>query len=79
MGLLIWKLAGVTETSASEIAANTHGFGVNQHYVPVERDAATFTALIEELITIIEGAMPASGPDCNLCNYLIKRTELQID
>ena len=78
MGLLIWKLAGVTETSASELAANTHGFGVNQHYVPVERDTSTFSELLEELITTIEGGMPDSGAECNLCNYLNKRTELEI-
>ena len=76
---LIWKLAGVTETAASELASNSHGFGVNQHYVPVERDTATFTALLEELISTIEGGMPDSGAECNLCNYLLKRSELQID
>ena len=79
MGLLIWKLAGVTETSASELASNSHGFGVNQHYVPVERDTATFTALLEELISTIEGGMPDSGAECNVCIYLLKRSELQID
>ncbi|CAN2204344.1 PD-(D/E)XK endonuclease-like domain, AddAB-type [Candidatus Nanopelagicaceae bacterium] len=79
MGLLIWKLAGVTETAKSELASGSHGFGVNQVYVPVERDAARFNSILEELITTIEGGMPASGPDCNLCNYLIKRAELQID
>jgi len=26
MGLLIWKLAGVTQTAPSELASNTHGF-----------------------------------------------------
>jgi len=79
MGLLIWKLAGVTETSQSELASNSHGFGVNQLYVPVERDAARFLSILEELITTIEGGMPDSGPDCNVCNYLLKRKELQID
>ncbi|CAN2205509.1 hypothetical protein MCEMRE239_00852 [Candidatus Nanopelagicaceae bacterium] len=79
MGLLIWKLAGVTETAKSELASGSHGFGVNQVYVPVERDAARFNSILEELITTIEDGMPASGPDCNLCNYLIKRAELQID
>lgn len=79
MGLLIWKLAGVTETAQTEVASGTHGFGVNQIYVPVERDTARFTQILEELITTIEGGMPASGPDCNVCNYLIKRVELQID
>ena len=79
MGLLIWKLAGVTETGTSELAANSHGFGVNQHYVPVERDTETFTQLLEELITTIEGSMPESGPECNLCNSLLKRSELEIN
>jgi hypothetical protein len=79
MGLLIWKLAGVTETAPSELASSTHGFGVNQMYVPVERDTARFNAILEELISTIEGGMPQSGPECNLCNYLIKRAELQID
>jgi hypothetical protein len=79
MGLLIWKLAGVTETAPSELASSTHGFGVNQVYVPVERDTARFNAILEELISTIEGGMPQSGPECNLCNYLIKRAELQID
>jgi hypothetical protein len=79
MGLLIWKLAGVTETSQSELAQNSHGFGVNQIYVPVERDTTRFNSIMEELITTIEGGMPASGPDCNVCNYLVKRAELQID
>jgi hypothetical protein len=79
MGLLIWKLAGVTETSISELASHSHGFGVNQHYVPVERDTEKFSALLEELISTIEGGMPDSGAECNVCNYLSKRAELQID
>ena len=79
MGLLIWKLAGVTETDPSEIASGSHGFGVNQRYVAVERDKATFTNLLEELVTTIEGGMPEAGPECNLCSYLAKRTELEID
>ena len=79
MGLLIWKLAGVTETATSELASNSHGFGTNQIYLPVERDAARFTALLEELITTIEGGMPAPGAECTTCNYLAKRAELEID
>lgn len=79
MGLLIWKLAGVTETAQTELASNSHGFGVNQIYVPVERDSNRFTQILEELITTIEGGMPEPGADCNLCNYLIKRVELEID
>jgi hypothetical protein len=79
MGLLIWKLAGVTETRQSELAKNSYGFGVNQVYIPVERDSATFMNLLEELISTIEGGMPSPGPECNVCNYLIKRNELEID
>lgn len=79
MGLLIWKLAGVTETASSELASHTHGFGVNQHYVPVERDSATFMTLLEELISTIEGGMPESGENCNVCNYLIARKGFEID
>ena len=79
MGLLIWKLAGVTETAQSELASNSHGFGVNKVYVPVERDSARFTTILEELITTIEGGMPDSGPECSVCNYLLKRVELEID
>jgi hypothetical protein len=79
MGLLIWKLAGVTETAQSELASNSHGFGVNQIYVPVERDTARFQNILEELISTIEGGMPEPGAECNVCNYLIKRAELQID
>jgi PD-(D/E)XK nuclease superfamily len=79
MGLLIWKLAGVTETAPSELASNTHGFGVNQRYVAVDRDRDTFMTLLEELISTIEGGMPQPGPECNTCNYLAKRAELEID
>jgi hypothetical protein len=79
MGLLIWKLAGVTETSTSELASNTHGFGVNQKYVSVERDKETFLTLLEELISTIEGGMPQPGAECNTCNYLAKRADLEID
>jgi hypothetical protein len=79
MGLLIWKLAGVTETATSEVASNTHGFGVNQKYVAVERDKDTFLTLLEELISTIEGGMPQPGPECNTCNYVAKRAELEIE
>jgi len=79
MGLLIWKLAGVTETAPSELASSTHGFGVNQRYVSVDRDKDTFLTLLEELISTIEGGMPQPGPECNTCNYLAKRAELEID
>lgn len=79
MGLLIWKLAGVTETAASELASSPFGFGVNQRYVAVERDKETFLTLLEEMISTIEGGMPSPGAECNTCNYLAKRAELEID
>lgn len=79
MGLLIWKLAGVTQTAPTEIASNTHGFATNQHYVAVERDTAQFNSLLEELISTIEGGMPNPGPECQTCTYLAKRVELEID
>ena len=79
MGLLIWKLAGVTETAPSELASSTYGFGVNQRYVSVDRDKDTFLTLLEELISTIEGGMPQPGPECNTCNYLAKRAELEIE
>jgi hypothetical protein len=79
MGLLIWKLAGVAETRPNEIAANNRGFGVNQRYVPVERDRDKFMALLTELIATIDGDMPEAGSECNVCTYLAKREELGID
>jgi hypothetical protein len=79
MGLLIWKLAGVTQTAPTGMASNTHGFATKQHYVPVERDTATFNPLLEELITTIEGGMPEPGAECQTCTYLAKRIEPEID
>ena len=79
MGLLIWKLAGIAETRPNEIATNNRGFGVNQRYVPVERDREKFMSLLEELISTIDGEMPEAGPECNVCAYLAKRVELGID
>ena len=68
MGLLVWKLAGVTPT-----ADGTHGFGVTQHYLPVERDAKTFNKLIANLIDVIYGDFPDAGPECQTCTYLDQR------
>ena len=79
MGLLIWKLAGIAETRPNEVAANVHGFGVNQRYVSVERDQANFMRILEELITIIDGDIPESGAECNLCNYLKLRGEFGVE
>ena len=72
MGLLVWKLNGVTPT-----ADGTHGFGVTQHYLPVERYSKKFHALLEELVDVIEGEFPDAGPECPTCNYLVQRAEIQ--
>jgi hypothetical protein len=72
MGLLVWKLNGVTPT-----ADGAYGFGVTQHYLPVERDSQKFNALLEELIDVIEGDFPDAGPECPTCKYLVQRAEIQ--
>jgi len=72
MGLLVWKLNGVTPT-----ADGAYGFGVTQHYLPVERDSQKFNALLTELIDVIEGDFPDAGPECPTCNYLVQRAEIQ--
>lgn len=72
MGLLIWKLAGVAQT-----AEGKPGFGVTQHYVGVERNKVEFNTLIESLISVIDGEMPAAGSACSTCNYLLARTALE--
>ena len=72
MGLLVWKLAGVTET-----ADGAYGFGVTQHYLHVTRDQAQFKSLISDLIDVIEGDLPGAGVDCDTCNYLIKRLAIE--
>jgi len=72
MGLLVWRLNGVTPT-----ADGAYGFGVTQHYLPVERDSQKFNALLTELIDVIEGDFPDAGPECPTCNYLVQRAEIQ--
>lgn len=72
MGLLVWKLNGVTPA-----ADGTYGFGVTQHYLPVERDSKKFHALLEELVDVIEGEFPDAGPECPTCNYLVQRAQIQ--
>ena len=72
MGLLVWKLNGVAET-----ADCAHGFGVTQHYLPVERDSKKFQELLVELLDVIEGEFPDAGPECQTCNYLVQRAELE--
>jgi hypothetical protein len=43
----------------------------------VTRDQAQFKSLISDLIDVIEGDLPNAGPDCDTCNYLIKRLALE--
>jgi len=77
MGLLIWKLAGVAQTRPNEFVSNEMGFGVNQVYVPVERDPERLARLLEEFISVIDGEEPAAGEDCHACNYLEGRLKLE--
>lgn len=77
MGLLIWKLGGVAETRPNEFVANPMGFGVNQVYVPVQRDPDRLAKLLEEFITVIDGEMPDAGSQCHACNYLDGRLALE--
>jgi hypothetical protein len=77
MGLLIWKLAGVADTLPNEFVAHTMGFGVNQVYVPVQRDPERLSKLLEEFITVIDGELPDAGSDCHACNFLDGRLALE--
>lgn len=71
MGLLIWKPA-----TTIDIDINSLGFGVYQKYVAVERDLANFLRTIQELINLLEGELPDSGPECTSCSYLLARNAL---
>jgi hypothetical protein len=71
MGLLVWKPDTAIGTSVED-----YGFGVVQKYVPVERDQANFLTVIGELIDVLEGELPDSGPECPTCNYLNARNAL---
>lgn len=77
MGLLVWKLAGVAQTRPNEFVSNEMGFGVHQHYVPVQRDPQRLEKLLAEFISVIEGDFPEPGPDCHACNYLDGRRALE--
>ncbi len=77
MGLLIWKLGGVAETRPNEFVANPMGFGVNQVYVPVQRDPDRLAKLLEEFITVIDGEVPDAGSQCHACNFLDGRLALE--
>ena len=70
MGLLVWNPnAGFTRDGR-------HGFLADQKYLPVERDQSQFFAIIENLISVLEGEIPESGANCTTCNYLIERAAL---
>ncbi|MFZ4123106.1 MAG: PD-(D/E)XK nuclease family protein [Candidatus Planktophila sp.] len=70
MGLLVWN------PNAAFDIKEKQGFFAAQHYLPVERNEAQFSALIENLITVLEGDFPDSGPQCPTCNYLVQRAEI---
>ena len=72
MGLLVWKLDGITETKDG-----SHGFGVIERYLPVTRNQDEFNKLIADLIEVIEGDFPDAGKECDTCNYLAKRIALE--
>ena len=74
MGLLVWNLDGITETKNG-----SHGFGIIERYLPVERNQEEFTALMTSLIEVIEGEFPEAGPECTTCNYLAKRISLEAE
>jgi hypothetical protein len=77
MGLLIWKLAGVAQTRPNEFVSHEMGFGVNQIYVPVQRDPARLQSLLTDFITVIDGDCPDAGADCHACNFFAQRLELE--
>jgi len=66
MGLLVWN----------PDHAEADGFKVRQKYVPVPRDTVRFNALVEDLITMLEGEIPNSGVDCQTCKFLNARNAL---
>ena len=66
MGLLVWN----------PDHAEADGFKIRQKYVPVPRDTVRFNALVEDLITMLEGDLPASGVDCQTCKFLEARNKL---
>lgn len=71
MGLLVWNPNKVIGTNSNEYA-----FGVSQTYVPVQRDHEKFHDVIGDFIDVLEGPLPASGPTCATCNYLVNRLAL---
>lgn len=71
MGLLVWKPKQIIGQGPSSYA-----FGVEQKYVPVQRNQKKFLDVIENFISVLEGPLPDSGPDCATCNYLVDRLKL---
>lgn len=72
MGLLVWNPNKVIGTNS-----NDYAFGVSQTYVPVERDHEKFQNVIGDFINVLEGPLPAPGPTCATCNYLVDRLALE--
>ncbi len=70
MGLLVWKPEKVIEQLGA------FGIAMKQSYLPVERDHLKFTAVLSDLIQMLEGPMPEAGPECLTCNYLVERLAL---
>lgn len=77
MGLLVWKLAGVAQTRPNEFVTNEMGFGVNQHYLSVERNPERLATLLDDFISLIDGDCPEAGAECHACNYFNSRRELE--
>lgn len=72
MGLLVWKPDRVVGADSTSYA-----FGVQQSYIPVARDHVKFLQVLTDLIAVLEGPIPDSGPECTTCNYLIERLRLE--
>ena len=53
------------------------GFGVNQIYVPVQRNPERLQALLEDFITVIDGECPDAGSECHACNFFDARLALE--
>jgi len=71
MGLLVWKLDQEVWRTSEKV-----GFSTNEHYLPVERDHAGFETLISDVITVLEGDIPESGVNCEICSYVSSRQSL---
>ena len=72
MGLLVWKPDQVIGAHPQNF-----GFGVKQSYVPVPRHQTKFFEVIHNFISVLEGPLPESGPECTTCNYFSERLKLE--